>query len=229
MWLRVLENPVFILCVMWEASVLFRQLPAWQEGSALGWMTKESLIYFWEGKVSSHLLRIQTTSKVSPALPPIQTALRVKRLGQKATSARVKIMWSWVQYICSPLEPHCVVLCQLIVMPTAQTVVWTIRGGLLSKVMYLFTGNSNKTPFLVVKGNHVVIFCAQLCGTSVTADWGRRWGKNTVLSAIVQFILVRCHYRWAYCLHLLPWWNQRILWSIGTILPNYMPLHIRRL
>jgi len=28
MWLRVLENPVFILCVMWEASMLFGQVPA---------------------------------------------------------------------------------------------------------------------------------------------------------------------------------------------------------
>jgi hypothetical protein len=44
MRLRVLENSVFILCVIWEASVLTEQLPA-SQGSAVGWMTKESSIF----------------------------------------------------------------------------------------------------------------------------------------------------------------------------------------
>jgi hypothetical protein len=40
----------YMLFVMWEASVLLGQLLALQEGSAVGWMTKESSISFWEGK-----------------------------------------------------------------------------------------------------------------------------------------------------------------------------------
>jgi hypothetical protein len=42
-----------MLYVMWEASVLV-QLLALQEGSAVGWMTKESSINFRQGKSFSH-------------------------------------------------------------------------------------------------------------------------------------------------------------------------------
>jgi hypothetical protein len=35
---------------MWEASVFVEGLLCLQEVSALGWMTKESSINFWEGK-----------------------------------------------------------------------------------------------------------------------------------------------------------------------------------
>jgi hypothetical protein len=41
---------MFILFVMWDVSVLVGQLLALQEGSAVGWMTKETSINFWEGK-----------------------------------------------------------------------------------------------------------------------------------------------------------------------------------
>jgi hypothetical protein len=48
-WLRELVNPelMFILCVMWEDSVLVVPLFAVQAYSAVGWMTKESSISFW--------------------------------------------------------------------------------------------------------------------------------------------------------------------------------------
>jgi hypothetical protein len=39
-----------MLYVMWEASVLVGQLLAVQEGSAVGWITKESFINFRQGK-----------------------------------------------------------------------------------------------------------------------------------------------------------------------------------
>jgi hypothetical protein len=39
-----------MLYVMWEAPVLVGQLLALQEGSAVGWMTKESSISFRQGK-----------------------------------------------------------------------------------------------------------------------------------------------------------------------------------
>jgi len=42
---------MFTLCVMWEASVLVGQLLAIQAYSAVGWMTKESSISFWQGAV----------------------------------------------------------------------------------------------------------------------------------------------------------------------------------
>jgi hypothetical protein len=44
---------MFSLYVMWEACVLVVQLFALQEGSAVGCMTKESSIIFWQGKHSS--------------------------------------------------------------------------------------------------------------------------------------------------------------------------------
>jgi hypothetical protein len=44
-----------VLYVMWEATVLVRQLFALQEGNAVGWMTKESSINFkqWKSFLSS--------------------------------------------------------------------------------------------------------------------------------------------------------------------------------
>jgi hypothetical protein len=41
---------MFVLYVMCEAAVLVRQLLALQEGSAVGWMTKESSINVRQGK-----------------------------------------------------------------------------------------------------------------------------------------------------------------------------------
>jgi hypothetical protein len=64
-------NPKLILCVIWETPVLVGQLLALQEGSAVGWMTMESLINFCQEKCFSCLQIIQTTSKVIPTLPPI--------------------------------------------------------------------------------------------------------------------------------------------------------------
>jgi hypothetical protein len=36
----------------------------------------------------------------------------------------------------------------------------TIGGGLPFKIMYLFTGSSDKMPFQVIKNDHVVVVCA---------------------------------------------------------------------
>jgi hypothetical protein len=44
---------MFILFVMWEDFVLVGQLLAVQAYSAVGWMTKESSISFWQGGVLS--------------------------------------------------------------------------------------------------------------------------------------------------------------------------------
>jgi hypothetical protein len=41
---------MWMLYVMWEASLLVRQLLAVQEGNALGWTAKESSINFRQGK-----------------------------------------------------------------------------------------------------------------------------------------------------------------------------------
>jgi len=82
---RKLDWKGLILCVIWETSVFVGQLLALQEGSAVGWMTMESLINFCQGKGLSCLQIIQTTSKVIPTLPPIQSILRVKQLGQEAS------------------------------------------------------------------------------------------------------------------------------------------------
>ena len=70
----------------------------------------------------------------------------------------------------------------------------------------------------------MVIVCAHSCVGPQWLQTEKRWGKNNVLSAVVWFILVRCHCKWAYCLHFLPTWKQRFLWNIGAVLPNYMVL-----
>jgi hypothetical protein len=54
-WLRLYRNPEFILCVMSEASVPVEQLLAPQEGSDVGWKTKESPITSLQGRVFSRL------------------------------------------------------------------------------------------------------------------------------------------------------------------------------
>jgi hypothetical protein len=74
-------------------------------------MTMESLINFCQGKGFSHLQSIQTTSKVIPTLPPIQSILRVKQLGQEAnlfslSSARVKNIRGCVCSTSTPLYRH---------------------------------------------------------------------------------------------------------------------------
>jgi hypothetical protein len=108
MWLKVAENPEFFLFIMWEVSVFFGQLLALQEGMAVGWMTKESSISFWNGQVFCCLQSIQKTSRGAQPLPPIQPILGVNRLGWKAnhlslSSARLKNMWSCVFYTSTPL------------------------------------------------------------------------------------------------------------------------------
>jgi hypothetical protein len=50
---------------MWK-SIVVGQLFVLQEGSAVGWMMKESSISFLQRKVFSHLQSIQTTSEPSP-------------------------------------------------------------------------------------------------------------------------------------------------------------------
>jgi hypothetical protein len=56
-----------------EVSALVWQLVALQEGSAVGWMTKESSISFWKGKVFFHLRCIQTTFEASSASYSVHT------------------------------------------------------------------------------------------------------------------------------------------------------------
>jgi len=51
---------MFMLCVMWNTSVLVGHMPALQEGSAVGRMTKESYINVRQREVFSHLQSIQT-------------------------------------------------------------------------------------------------------------------------------------------------------------------------
>jgi hypothetical protein len=46
---------MFILFVMWESSALAGHLLALQERSAVGLMTKESSIRFWQGIVLCNL------------------------------------------------------------------------------------------------------------------------------------------------------------------------------
>jgi hypothetical protein len=66
-----------MLYVMWEASLLFRQVLALQEGNAVGWVTKESSNNFRQGKVFSHLRSIQTTSEASPASSSVRAEDKV--------------------------------------------------------------------------------------------------------------------------------------------------------
>jgi hypothetical protein len=76
---------------MWEACVLV-QLLALQEGSAVGWITKELSINMWKGKAFCHLRSVQTPSEAWVASHSGRT--QDKGLGQEAnhltlSSARV--------------------------------------------------------------------------------------------------------------------------------------------
>jgi hypothetical protein len=53
---------MFMLCVIWNTSVLVEHMPALQEGSAVWWMTLESHISGSQGEVFSYLQSIQTNS-----------------------------------------------------------------------------------------------------------------------------------------------------------------------
>ena len=104
---------MFILNVMWDASVLVGQLLVLHEDSAMGWMTKELFINFSQGRVFSYLQDIHTTSEASPDSYSVHT--QSKQLAQEAnhlslSRIRIKNMWLYVLYLHIPLYPHCVVL-----------------------------------------------------------------------------------------------------------------------
>jgi len=67
---------------MWEVCVLAGQLLVLQESSAVGWMTGESSINFWQGKVFCHLRSIQTTSEASLASNSVHTLGKVAGPGR---------------------------------------------------------------------------------------------------------------------------------------------------
>ena len=67
---------------MWEVHVLVGQLLALQESSAVGWMTWESYINFWQGKVFCYLQSIQTTSEGSLASYSVHTQGKVAGPGR---------------------------------------------------------------------------------------------------------------------------------------------------
>jgi hypothetical protein len=54
-----------MLYLMLKASVLVGQLLALQEGSAVGWMIKESSSFSGRSEDFSHIYSIQTTSEAS--------------------------------------------------------------------------------------------------------------------------------------------------------------------
>jgi hypothetical protein len=92
---------MFILYVMWEASVFVGKLFSLQEVSAVGWMTSESSINVRQGKI--FLSFSKHPDKLRPAKPPIQTVLRVRQLGQEPNnlslcSTGVKNVWSCMYY-----------------------------------------------------------------------------------------------------------------------------------
>jgi len=85
MWLKLAENPELSLFIMWEVCVFFGQLLALQEGGAIGWMTKESLINFWHRKVFCCFQSIQKTSRGAQlAACSVQTQGRSARSGSKS-------------------------------------------------------------------------------------------------------------------------------------------------
>jgi hypothetical protein len=61
---------------MWEGSVLVGQLLALPEGSAVGWMTKEISINFWQKKFS--VIFKASRKSLRPPLPSQHSMLRVK-------------------------------------------------------------------------------------------------------------------------------------------------------
>jgi len=69
---------------MLEDSVLVGQLRVLQEDSAVSWMTDESSISLWLGKVFCHLQRFQM-SEASPASNLVRTEVRAAGQGSKTT------------------------------------------------------------------------------------------------------------------------------------------------
>jgi len=61
---------------MWEGSVLVGRLLALQEGSAMGWLTKEISINFWQKEFS--VIFKASRQSLRPPLPPLHSMLRVK-------------------------------------------------------------------------------------------------------------------------------------------------------
>lgn len=148
------------ICIV-RTSVLVWQLLALQEGIALVWVTKESSISFWQGKVFCHLKIIQTTSEARSISFSVRS---VNWMGQEANhlslfSARVKNVWSCVCCTSTPLYTFTVWFlikcadnftlheefsCQWVVLLTAQAVVWQRGGGKLFKIMNFVTGTREK-------------------------------------------------------------------------------------
>ena len=173
-------------------------------------MTKESSINFQQGK--SFLSSSEHADNLWDHLPPVQSVLRLKWLGQKAnpwplSSARVKN----TLYFHNPLYPHCVV-----VNETWRQfyLIWSVCM-LMSCAAYRTNCCVNNRRLITVSNNVLVhrqqwqnvipvdeespcgcCVCTTLSATSVTLDRGRSWEKIAVLSALGQCGLVdRQHYR----------------------------------
>ena len=83
MWLKLAENPELSLFIMQDDSVFFEQLLALNEGRAVGWMIKESLINFWRGKFSVVFIESRKFPG-EPSFRPAQSILRVNWLCREA-------------------------------------------------------------------------------------------------------------------------------------------------
>jgi hypothetical protein len=136
----------------------------------------------------------------------------------------------YVLYLHTPLYAHCVVLnetwrqCYLIwsvfismSCDAYYTKCWMKNRWITIKIMYLFTGNSDKVPFQVIKNDHVVIVYA-FC--YLEPKWLQMWTCNlyyTLCFCFVYWLLYNTGQCCSFTVFLLcvPWrryHNQK--WSI---------------
>jgi hypothetical protein len=97
------------------------------------------------------------------------------------------------------------------------------------KIMYIiFTGNSSRLPFQVMTNQTAVVASAHLL---LGAQWGRtqeeKWTKIiTVQNVTPCSVAERYHLVPGCCLHLLPWWWQKVSlehWYLSARLHSVTP------
>ena len=173
----MLVNPEwkFILYVMWKRTVL-GQPSALQEGSAVGWVTKELSISFWQGNFSLFYKASRQTLEANPASYSVHTQAKVAGPGSKPVNLCLIPGLRTCGAVCAvpphPSIPHCMVYNEawqqlyfiwsvfmlMVCLLTAQSVMCTTGGGLPLKITYLFTGNRDRMTFQVMRDDRVVIW-----------------------------------------------------------------------
>jgi hypothetical protein len=164
-WFVVHVNPewMFILYVMWEAFCTCKATACFSKRQFWGLDDQGIIHQFLAGKSFISFSKHSDNFWGQPS-PLFNLCSGPGSNHLPVSSARVKNVCSYTLTVFCLMKhgdsftTYEVFSRYWVVLLAAQTVVWTVGGGLPFEIMHMFTGNSKKMPFQMMKDGHVVIF-----------------------------------------------------------------------